>query len=90
MNKSTHLQVSVPLLLKVAEVAALLNISRNTVSRLIDRGELSALYLFPGRRSSNRHHLRVTGASFAAFYEKRAGVRTQTHLKGKPVLNLAA
>ena len=67
----------VPPLVKVREVAKLLSVSRHTVHRFIQCGDLEARKINPskhkvkGKRS--REHVRVTRDSLLKFYQVRFG-----------------
>jgi len=63
---------SVPPLVKVNSVAQLLSVSRASVHRLIESGDLEASEVNPSMKMQRRHR-RVTRESLLAFYKKRFG-----------------
>ncbi len=68
---STAKKEPVPTLIKVQQVAKLLNISRHTVHQLIASGDLEAANVNPSRKK--RQHWRITRKSLLKFYAKRFG-----------------
>ena len=73
-NDTLKSKLFLPPLLKVREVAKILSLSRVSVQKLIDSGDLDASELTPtARRKKKRVHVRVTSESLAAFYQKRFG-----------------
>jgi excisionase family DNA binding protein len=62
----------VPPLVKVNSVAKLLSVSRTTVHKLIDSGDLIAKQINP-TNSKDRRHLRIRRDSLIKFYKRRFG-----------------
>ncbi len=69
--RSTEPKQPIPPLMKIREVAKLLNVSRHTVHALIDRGDLVASNV--NSTKTKRLHRRVTRHSLLRFYKKRFG-----------------
>ncbi len=67
----------VPPLVKIREVAQLLSVSRHTVHKLIDSGDLKAQPINPSKITAKgkrpRLHVRVTRNSLCNFYRGRFG-----------------
>jgi excisionase family DNA binding protein len=61
-----------PVLVKIRDVAQLLSVSRHTVHKLIESGDLTASLVNPSVTKSRRH-VRITRASLLRFYLKRFG-----------------
>ncbi len=70
-NSTILKKASLPLLIKLRDVAQLLSVSRQTVHNLIDSGELQGSNV--NAKSKTRKHLRITQASLQKFYKKRFG-----------------
>ena len=70
-NSSILKKEPVPPLVKVRDVASLLSVSRGTVHKLIDSGDLVASEITSAAKE--RRHVRVTRASLLGFYKKRFG-----------------
>lgn len=69
---STAKKNPVPALIKICQVAKLLNISRHTVHHLIESGDLHASKVNSSKKVLRRHK-RVTRKSLLSFYQKRFG-----------------
>ena len=69
---------SIPVLVKVSDVAQILSVSRCTVHHLIDSGDLTASEINPTAKT--RKHRRVTRVSLLKFYKKRFGHSLQRAL----------
>jgi len=70
-NSTTAQNELVPPLIKVTDVAKFLSVSRCTVRKLIDCGDLAASDVNP--TTKERRHRRVTRESLLIFYKKRFG-----------------
>lgn len=69
---STAKKDPVPALVKICQVAKLLNVSRHTVHHLIESGDLQASDVSSSQKLVRRHK-RVTRESLLGFYKQRFG-----------------
>ena len=68
---STAKKEPIPPLIKINDVARVLSVSRHTVHKLIESGDLTASDINPSNK--NRRHWRVTRKSLLGFYKQRFG-----------------
>jgi hypothetical protein len=80
-NSTTSEKASLPILIKLRDVALLLSVSRQTVHNLIDSGDLKGCGV--NAKSKTRKHLRITQESLCKFYKKRFGHSLTDALKNQ-------
>ena len=79
-NQHNNQQDPIPPLVRVCDAASLLSVSRCTVRKMIECGDLKASAINPSSLK-RRRHVRVTRDSLMGFYKKRFGHSLDRALK---------